>query len=512
MNTPLQEGVKLATAEGSFAEVEFENGSTVRLGQLSMIEFTELALAPDGSKINGLTLDNGYATFHAAPEGQDVYEVHTPFDVLTPRGKALFRVDTDSSEQRIEVFNGSLEIASSLGSWTLAKNSVLELQPDTAQPDQVSEGITKDDWDRWVQERESREEAATNGPSPSTYSSDIGGSFYGWSDLSYDGNWSYMPGFGFGWIPNVSAGWYPYSFGRWGWYPGFGYTWISGDPWGWLPYHYGGWNFVPGVGWMWFPGNFGVWSPALVGWYSGPAWIGWRPLPGLPGRGHLTPCPQGQSCGTAVSVNTFQTGRLVRPGTMLPVNVVSGRRIEQPDISPDRQAMLPGRVVPPPTGFTNARPVQQGAGGAAATSQTMTRAPVNRPPGLVASSNPVGESAVGFAARHAAPAPGLGMVYDPAAGRYVSNSGVASLATQGPNEMDIRSLPLGMSPASRSGGSAASGQVKSGSGSRGSAAPNGAARSGGGSWGGGAPSGAAGGGGFGMAGASHGGGSAGPHR
>ena len=87
MNTPLQEGVKLSTAEGSFAEVEFENGSTVRLGQLSMLEFTQLALAPDGSKINRLTMDKGYATFHAAPEGQDVYEVRTPNGTLTPHGK-----------------------------------------------------------------------------------------------------------------------------------------------------------------------------------------------------------------------------------------------------------------------------------------------------------------------------------------------------------------------------------------------------------------------------------------
>src|SRR5208282_4552104 len=90
-NTPIQEGFKLSTAEGSFAEVEFENGSTVRLGQLSMLEFTQLALGSDGSKINCLTMHNGYATFYAAPEGQDVYEVRTSNASLTPRGKALFR-------------------------------------------------------------------------------------------------------------------------------------------------------------------------------------------------------------------------------------------------------------------------------------------------------------------------------------------------------------------------------------------------------------------------------------
>ena len=201
MNTPLQEGFKLSTAENSFAEVEFENGSTVRLGQLSMLEFTRLALSPDGSKINHLKMDQGYATFHAALEGQDVYEVSTPDATLTPYGNVRFRVDVDSSAERVEVFNGSLEVASSLGSWTLAKNSVLELRPGTDSPDQLSEGITPDEWDQWVQERESRAESATNSPSPSANSSISNDASYGGTDLSYYGNWSYVSGFGYGWIP-----------------------------------------------------------------------------------------------------------------------------------------------------------------------------------------------------------------------------------------------------------------------------------------------------------------------
>jgi hypothetical protein len=515
MNTPHQEGIKLSTAEGSFAEVEFENGSTVRLGQLSMLEFTQLALAPDGSKINRLTMDKGYATFHAAPEGQDVYEVGTPNGTLTPHGKVTFRVDADSSAERIEVFNGSLEVASSLGSWTLAKNSVLELMPGTSQPDQVSQGITKDDWDRWVQDRESREEVASNGPSPSAYSDNVNGVSYGWSDLSYFGNWSYMPGFGFGWIPNANAGWYPYSLGQWCWYPGFGYTWISADPWGWLPYHYGGWTFLPGIGWMWFPGSFAMWSPALVNWYAGPGWIGWMPQSSLPIGGKTNPCLQGQSCGTVVSIGAFQNGRPVRPGTVLPVNLASGKRIEQPNILPARQALLPGRVVPQPTGFANARPVLRDTGGAAITSQTVTRVPANLAPSAVAGSNHVGGgSAAGFAAHHGAPAPESGIVYDPAAGRYVNDSRLPSLAAQAPRELDIRPLPLTMSAAPRHGGSAEGAQATGGSGSSRGGIPSGAARGGDRSWGGNASIDAARGGVARTAGAPHSGGSgsASPHR
>src|SRR5437588_11185156 len=39
VNTPIQEGFKLSTAENSFAEVEFENAlATARIGRLSLLE------------------------------------------------------------------------------------------------------------------------------------------------------------------------------------------------------------------------------------------------------------------------------------------------------------------------------------------------------------------------------------------------------------------------------------------------------------------------------------------
>jgi hypothetical protein len=443
MNTPIQEGFKLSTAEGSFAEVEFENGSTVRLGQLSLLEFSQLALASDGSKIDRLTMHMGYATFHAVPEGQDVYEVLTSGATVAPRGKALFRVDVDSSEERVEVFHGSVEVAGSLGSWTLAKNSVLDLRPGTDQPALLSEGIAQDDWDRWVQEREGRVEAASNSLSPGAYSNSSSNTFYGWSDLSYYGNWSYMPGFGYGWMPNVYAGWYPYSFGRWCWYPGFGYTWISADPWGWLPYHYGGWEFIPGIGWVWFPGSFGAWSPGLVAWYGGPGWIGWMPQSAFPSRSKTNPCAQGQSCGTAVSTNVFRNGRPVGPGTILSVNLESGKRMERPDILPERQAMLPGPVVATPARFANTELIMMGIRSATLSSQTINPQPATPAPGAVAGSSPArGGSAVGSLTRHAAPGPESEIIYDPTAGRYVNNSRLPSGFIQATNELSIRPLPL----------------------------------------------------------------------
>ena len=449
VNTPIEEGFKLSTSEDSFAEVEFENGSTVRLGQLSRLEFTQLALAPDGSKINRLSMDMGYATFRATPEAQDVYEVVTPDGVLTPRGKALFRVDVDASEQRVEVFKGFVDIAGSLGSWTLSKNSVLELSPGADQSAELSEGITEDDWDRWVKERESEAEAASHALSPNAYTDNGDDNAYGWSDLAYYGDWSYMPGFGYGWIPNVNVGWYPYSQGRWCWYPGFGYVWISTEPWGWLPYHFGGWEFIPGIGWVWFPGNFGVWSPGLVNWYWGSGWIGWTPRHGLPRPVNPRPCPQGQRCGTAISTGAFKNGRPVRPGTILAVNPESGNRIERPAILPDRQAMLPGRVVSPPAQVAKAKVYTIGPRGAASSTKSADVEPT--PASVAGVTFILGGPAAGSSGRHAAPGPRAGIVYDPAGGRYVNNPRQPSGSVQAPNGLAGRSLPSGPE-ASPSGG------------------------------------------------------------
>ena len=408
VNTPLQEGFKLSTAESSFAEVEFENGSTLRLGQLSLLEFSQLALQPSGGKINRLALLRGYATVHAMPEGgDDVYELNTPQGLITARGKALFRVDLDENLERVEVFKGKVDVASNLGAWSLALNDVLELQPGADESYSLTQGITQDAWDEWVSERESRAAMASSGgaPSPRLYSNDVSDLLYGWGDLSNYGMWSNLQGLGYGWVPAVGAGWSPYSLGRWCWYPGFGWTWISSEPWGWLPFHYGGWEYLAGIGWAWFPDSFAYFSPAEVIWYSGPGWIGWVPR-GSPRGGHLA-CPARQACGTAVSSTTFQNGIAVAPTNRLPIDPVRGQRIDNPSVPTSHITMLPGPGAPR-IGMRG-RP----ASGSPGTPRTVTL-------------GPRGEG-------HASPAPGSTLVFDPAQDRYVNNN-VTPRPAQTPQE------------------------------------------------------------------------------
>jgi uncharacterized protein DUF6600/FecR-like protein len=339
-NTPIQEGFVLSTAESSFAEVEFENTSTARVGQLSQLIFNQLALDANGNKLNGMELGQGYATFTISPENADVYQVRAGMVTVTPTDeKAVrFRVDVDGAKVRVEVFKGTAEVAGSFGQQRLAKNTVLEFNPNEDNPLFISHGITKDAWDEWVEQREDEAQLARRKAPPGNYTSQINSYMYGWNDLYYYGSWGYIPGYGSCWFPTVGYGWVPFSYGQWAWYPSFGYTWISSEPWGWLPFHYGGWIYEPGFGWAWVPSDFGAWSPGLVSWYQGQTWVAWSPrgLRPRPGGGMLpaqSGCP-GPSCTTVVSTATFRSGLPVQGHRLPGVDVTATSEVEKLTITP----------------------------------------------------------------------------------------------------------------------------------------------------------------------------------
>ena len=345
VNTPVQEGFEVSTSDGSFAEVEFENGSTARLGELSHLTFDQLALDAEGNKLNRMTFEQGYATFHFLPEKHDTYSVKIADATLTPSGKSIFRTDLEKGHVRVEVFNGSVEVVARAGSEKLGKDKTLEYDTSTTEVAfNTRHGMVKDDWDKWTEARDSQATLALNDQAVAVH-----GPAYGWSDLDAYGEWAMIPGFGYGWSPYAAMGWAPYTMGMWNWYPGMGYTWIAGEPWGWLPYHYGMWNYSAEFGYFWMPGDFDFWSPALVSWYSGPGWIGWSPL-GLNSRAGLSRPV------TTVSGAAFQAGRLITPETVNHVDIKEATLTTHPPAQPGAAAM---RGTPLAAGFatpSSARP------------------------------------------------------------------------------------------------------------------------------------------------------------
>jgi hypothetical protein len=360
VNVPIQEGFELSTSEGSYAEVEFENGSTARLGELSKLLFHQLALDADGNKLNGMTFEQGYATFHFLPEHNvppsakrdgtihfqpaysDVYRVKIADATVTADGKCEFRTDLDQDRFRVEVFHGSVDVATPTLSSKLGEGKILEHNSGgTELAFNTRKGIVTDAWDHWTEARDKQVQLTEKDESVHPI-----GPRYGWSELNTYGEWITLPGGRFGWSPYARAGWSPYTNGQWGLYPGLGWTWISGEPWGWLPYHCGLWDFDASFGWYWMNPMFGcgLWGASLVNWYAGPGWIGWapkggggHPRPVPPGGGHPVPVPllQHFSWGiVTVPTSVVQNRQLITPQTVSHMPTTAGSMIEHPPFEP----------------------------------------------------------------------------------------------------------------------------------------------------------------------------------
>jgi len=154
--TPIQQGFELRTSAGSYAEVEFENGSIASLGQLSEIGFSELAMDSEGNKLNRLDFQQGYATFSFRPEHRDRWEVEGKSATLVPDGNCEFRTDFDHGRLRVEVFKGSLNASDVSGSLHVGKDVVTEFGQGST-TSQLRRRAAKDACDKWAQSRNPRE-------------------------------------------------------------------------------------------------------------------------------------------------------------------------------------------------------------------------------------------------------------------------------------------------------------------------------------------------------------------
>jgi hypothetical protein len=279
INLPVIEGCKLKTGKDGRAEVEFEDGSALRLARDSEVDFTRLALGDNGQKLNTVQLVSGtvYANLHPKNANSksnsktgDQFQLNFARESVSVSEAAHFRVELADASATVAVFKGKLNATSPAGQVEVAEkhSATIDLANDALAKDDLAKGnpakkatfaIAKnyeadpsDAWDRQQTDYHDRYASAGGSNLNSPYG-------YGMSDLNYYGNFMTVPGYGNMWQPYFTdAAWSPFQDGAWAFYPGFGYMWVSGYPWGWMPYNYGNWAFAPGFGWGWQPG---YWNP-----------------------------------------------------------------------------------------------------------------------------------------------------------------------------------------------------------------------------------------------------------
>ena len=256
LNMPVIESSKLKTGEDGRAEVEFEDGSALRIVPNSEVEFTRLALGDDGQKLSTMQLAAGTAYVNFRGKKGDEFTLNFGRESVALTEPAHFRVDMGNDEATLAVFKGRVNVNGQSGPFEVADKRSVTFDIHSDRYD-IAKNYAEDAYDDWDQQQSEYHDryAATHSDVSSPYA-------YGMSDLNYYGNYMVVPGYGTVWQPYfLDASWSPFQDGGWAWYPGYGYMWVSAYPWGWMPYRYGNWAFVPGYGWVWQPGYWNAWYP-----------------------------------------------------------------------------------------------------------------------------------------------------------------------------------------------------------------------------------------------------------
>jgi hypothetical protein len=249
LNLPVTQGTQVKTRDRGRAEIEFEDGSTMRLTPNTTVEFSTLGVDDSGKRISVIYLVEGMAYVNWL--GKDDFSLNFSKEKLALDRAAHFRIETSPTVAHLAVFKGEADVEGPAGKVVVEKKKTATF--DTSDDKYtVADKISEAPLDSWDREASTyHEQYAKNNSSPYGY---------GVSDLNYYGAYSNVPGYGMMWQPFFTGvGWDPFMDGAWSFYPGMGYMFASAYPWGWMPYRYGNWMMVPGMGWMWQPGGYGNW-------------------------------------------------------------------------------------------------------------------------------------------------------------------------------------------------------------------------------------------------------------
>lgn len=299
LNMPVIQQAKVWARDGQ-AEVELEDGSSIRLTPNTIVAFTELSLGSEGQRTTSVDLQQGTAYFDLRQRDPDRFILgfgRDQVDLITP---AHFRVDASRAQFELAVFKGEVQVSSGGGPEVAVKGGeTIRLDQDDPDRYYLAKEIDVENYDEWDRDRtKNHDEVVANG-----LLNDNNAVTYGSTDLNTYGNFFYVPGYGNMWRPiSAPLGWDPFADGYWMFYPGYGYMFVSSYPWGWMPYRYGSWDYISGYGWCWAPGT---------------TYTTWYPVPPLRNRPpHYHPPRPPSSVAPILAVNN---GRITPVPTHIPV-------------------------------------------------------------------------------------------------------------------------------------------------------------------------------------------------
>ncbi|MGR4064484.1 MAG: DUF6600 domain-containing protein [Vulcanimicrobiaceae bacterium] len=260
INAPLETSDYLSTGPSTYAEVQFDGMSMLRVAGDTQVRFANMD--PIARQIQ---LAQGTAELGLVRGAQAATTIDTPSVSVSATQMGDYRVSVVSNGATwVTVRSGTASLITPHGTQTLyAGNTAIASGPASNPSVSYTSAPATDAFDAFNAMRNGVALAAYNASSPY-----LDPSIAGSTDFAQYGTWVNVAGYGNVWNPYQSSGWAPYRDGNWTWTSAYGWTWVGNEPWGWAPYHYGRWFYANNYGWCWYPPAYGVasvWQPALVG-------------------------------------------------------------------------------------------------------------------------------------------------------------------------------------------------------------------------------------------------------
>jgi hypothetical protein len=268
LNVPIRQGAEIWAKSGSRSEVQFDDGSDMRLGG-NGLAVMETMYSDSNGEFTEIKLEDGLATFHLRSKASE-YQVDAPDCSVKAYGPAIVRIGVNGGKSEVTVQQGEAQVICAKCNQALKAGQCMDLGTSVKGTEAVRPAPRQDSWDKWSSERDNVE-FHQNKYVPDDINLNAG-------NLDSYGSWHNDPKYGEVWAPTESADWRPYSDGSWTWCSPMGWTWVGAEPWGWAPYHYGTWVHEP-YGWGWSPGPaYQYWSPAVVDFSDDGVNVAWAPL------------------------------------------------------------------------------------------------------------------------------------------------------------------------------------------------------------------------------------------
>src|SRR5207245_7915721 len=110
LNLPIVQGVKLQTKKDGRAEVEFDDGSTLRVTPGTVIDFPQLSLRDSGTKVTTVHLQEGTAYVNFAGAKDDSFTLTFGREKLPLTQAAHLRIGMGDTEATVAVFKAYVQV------------------------------------------------------------------------------------------------------------------------------------------------------------------------------------------------------------------------------------------------------------------------------------------------------------------------------------------------------------------------------------------------------------------